>query len=91
MTTVYGPRQAAENMIAGVVRAHDRVQGVTPGRLVYHANDPRLLDWVQATASYGFIEAYSRFVAPLTPEDFSRAFTEGAEPALRRQGSSQIA
>ena len=58
MMTVYGPRSAAENMIQRVVRLHDRVRGVTPDGTPYHANDARLLDWVQATACYGFIEAY---------------------------------
>jgi uncharacterized protein (DUF2236 family) len=30
MVTVYGPADAARAMIAGVVRAHGRVEGVTP-------------------------------------------------------------
>jgi uncharacterized protein (DUF2236 family) len=79
MMTVYGPRSDARRMIERVVRMHDRVTGVTPDGLPYRANDPKLLDWVQATASYGFTEAYSRFAAPLSPQDKSRAFAEGAE------------
>lgn len=78
MMTVYGPRTAAEAMIARVVRRHSTVQGTTPDGTRYHANDERLLDWVQATASYGFIEAYSRFVEPLTQEERSHAFAEGS-------------
>lgn len=81
MMTVYGPRTAAEKMIKGVVRAHEKVRGTTPSGLRYHANDPRLLNWVQATASYGFIEAYRRFVLPLSPEERSAAFREGAAAA----------
>jgi uncharacterized protein (DUF2236 family) len=81
MMTVYGPRSASEKMIAGVVRRHERVEGVTAGGLRYHANDPDLLNWVQATASYGFIDAYSRFVSTLTPPEMSRAFAEGASAA----------
>nr|WP_211887672.1 oxygenase MpaB family protein [Plastoroseomonas hellenica] len=50
MVTVYGPRAAAEAMIAHVVRLHDRISGTTPDGTPYRANDPRLLDWVQATA-----------------------------------------
>lgn len=76
MMTVYGPRSAAERMIAGVVRAHGRVKGVNHLGEPYEANDPKLLDWVQATASYGFVEAYSQFVAPLSDEEKSRAFRE---------------
>jgi len=81
MMTVYGPRSAAEAMIARVVRMHDRVRGTTPSGVPYHANDQRLLDWVQATASYGFIEAYHQYVSPLTRDERSRAFAEGAAAA----------
>lgn len=81
MMTVYGPRTAAEKMIRGVVRAHEKVRGKTPSGVPYQANDPRLLNWVQATASYGFIEAYHRFVFRLSPGERSRAFGEGATAA----------
>ena len=86
MMTVYGPRRAAEAMIARVVRAHDGVRRATPDGTAYHANDPRLLVWVQATASFGFIEAYSRFAATLTQAEKSRAFAE-SEPAARLYGA----
>jgi uncharacterized protein (DUF2236 family) len=81
LVTVYGARSVAEQMIRGVVKAHDRVNGTTAQGGPYRANDPRLLDWVQATASYGFIEAYSRFVSPLHDRDKSQAFREGATAA----------
>lgn len=44
MMTVYGPRSAAEAMIAHVVAMHDKVRGTTLDGQPYHANDPRLLD-----------------------------------------------
>lgn len=78
MMTVYGPKSAAERMIGRVVRMHERVEGTTPDGTPYHANDQRLLDWVQATASFGFVEAYSRYAAPLSREERSLAFAEGA-------------
>ena len=81
MMTVYGPRSAAEQLIARVVRMHDRVRGTTPGGLAYHANDPRLLDWVQATAVFGFTEAYHRYVQPLSALEKDAAFTEGQASA----------
>ncbi|WP_219822551.1 oxygenase MpaB family protein [Sphingomonas montanisoli] len=81
MMTVYGPRSAAEAMIAHVVAMHDRVRGETPDGVPYHANDVRLLDWVQATASFGFIHAYSAYARPLDPREVSQAFAEGAEAA----------
>lgn len=87
MMTVYGPRSQAEKMIAHVVRMHGRVKGFTPGGVAYHANDPRLLDWVQATASFGFTEAYHRYARPLDAIEKDTAFAE-AEPAARLYGAT---
>jgi uncharacterized protein (DUF2236 family) len=81
MVTVYGARSVAERMIAGVVARHERVQGTTPDGEAYRANDPRLLTWVQATAAFGFIEAYRHFVRPLSAAEIDRAYAEGAPAA----------
>jgi uncharacterized protein (DUF2236 family) len=81
MITVYGARSVAEKMIAGVVAMHERVQGTTPAGEPYRANDPKLLTWVQATAAFGFIEAYRRYARPLTPAEIDRAYAEGAPAA----------
>jgi uncharacterized protein (DUF2236 family) len=81
MMTVYGPRPAAEKMIAHVVRMHDRVRGTTPGGAAYRANDPRLLDWVHATATFGFTEAYHRYVRALSAAEKDCAFAEGLASA----------
>jgi uncharacterized protein (DUF2236 family) len=86
MMTVYGPRSAAEQMIARVVRMHERVRGTTPAGLPYRANDPRLLDWVQATAAFGFTEAYHRYLRPLSAPEKDTAFAEG-ESAARLYGA----
>ncbi|MDQ0395318.1 oxygenase MpaB family protein [Labrys monachus] len=87
MVTVYAPREEAERMIAHVVRAHDRVRGTTPGGKPYHANDPVLLDWVQATAIWGFAEAFHRYARRLTANEKSAAFREG-EAAARLYGAT---
>lgn len=87
MMTVYGPRSQAEKMIAHVVRMHERVRGSTPGGVAYHANDPRLLDWVQATASFGFTEAYHRYVRSLSAAEKDQAFAE-AGPAACLYGAT---
>ena len=87
MMTVYGPRLEAEKLIARVVRMHGHVAGVTPDGVAYHANDPRLLDWVQATASFGFTEAYSRYVCALSPAEKDQAFAEAA-PSARLYGAT---
>lgn len=74
--SVYAPRETAERMIAGVVRMHEKVRGVTPEGLPYHANDEELLNWVQATVDYGFMEAYAQFVRPLSDEERDRFYRE---------------
>ncbi|CCF20056.1 conserved protein of unknown function [Pseudorhizobium banfieldiae] len=86
MVTVYGAQSRAEAMIAGVVRAHDRITGVTSEGEPYHANDPALLDWVQATAGFGFMEAYHRYVRPLSQAEREALFREAA-PAARLYGA----
>ena len=86
MTTVYGARSVAEPMIARIVRMHAKVAGETPAGEAYSANDTQLLTWVQATASFGFAEAYNRYVDPLSPADFDALYREGA-PASRLYGA----
>lgn len=86
MVTVYGAHSRAEAMIAGVVRAHDRITGVTSEGEPYHANNPTLLDWVQATAGFGFMEAYHRYVRPLSQAEREALFREAA-PAARLYGA----
>ncbi|MDB5917392.1 MAG: histidine kinase [Massilia sp.] len=82
MMTVYGPRSATEKLIAHVVRRHGHVSGTTPDGVAYHANDPRLLDWVHATATFGFTEAYHRYVRPLSLAEKDVSFAEAAPSAL---------
>lgn len=81
MVTIYAPAETARAMIAGVVRAHGRVEGVTPAGAPYRANDEELLNWVQATAGYGFFEAYHRFVRPLSAREMDGLYDEGHEAA----------
>jgi uncharacterized protein (DUF2236 family) len=76
MMTVYGPRSAAEQLIARVVRVHGHVEGTTPDGVAYRANDPRLLDWVHATAGFGFTEAYHQYVQSLSAAEKDVAFAE---------------
>ena len=81
MMSVYGPRSATEKLIARVVRIHGHVQGTTPDGVAYHANDPRLLDWVHATAVFGFTEAYHQYAGTLSAADKDVAFAEGQPTA----------
>jgi uncharacterized protein (DUF2236 family) len=77
MVTIYGARGKAEAMIACVRRMHDRVAGSTPAGKAYRANDPELLNWVQATAAYGFLQAYHAYVRPLCDLERDRYYAEG--------------
>jgi uncharacterized protein (DUF2236 family) len=86
LVTVYGARSVAEQMIAGIVRRHGAVAGETSGGEAYHARDPTLLTWVQATAGFGFAEAYHRYVRPLGREEFDRFYAEGV-PVARLYGA----
>jgi len=79
MVGCYGPASAARRVIQGVTNMHARVNGATPKGEAYRALDPELLDWVAATAGYGFLTAYDRFVAPLSDAEKARFFREGAE------------
>lgn len=81
MVGVYGPQSAARRVIQGVTNMHAKVGGETPSGEAYQALDVELLDWVSATASYGFLTAYHRFVAPLSEADLTRFFTEGDDVA----------
>jgi uncharacterized protein (DUF2236 family) len=77
MVTIYGARGMAEAMIARVRRMHDRVAGSTPAGKAYRANDPELLNWVQGTAAYGFLQAYHSYVRPLSDLERDSYYAEG--------------
>ena len=66
---------------------HEKVKGETPAGAPYAATDEALLNWVQATASFGFIEAYSAYASPLTEEEKSKAYQE-AQPAAALYGAT---
>jgi uncharacterized protein (DUF2236 family) len=65
MVSVYAARSVALGMIAGITKRHDRVRGVTPEGVPFHALDPELLGWVHRTAVYGFTTAFDRYAGAL--------------------------
>jgi uncharacterized protein (DUF2236 family) len=81
MVTIYGARSVAEAMIARVRRIHDTVAGTTPSGEAYCANDPELLNWVQGTAAYAFLQAYHVYVQPLSSSERDRYYAEGVPAA----------
>jgi len=74
----YGPASKAREAIGAVNRMHGKVKGETPAGERYRALEPALLDWVAATASYGFLSAYDRFVAPLPDTEKDRFMRDSA-------------
>ncbi len=86
MVTIYGARSVAEPMIAAVVRRHAKITGETPAGVPFCANDSALLEWVHATASFSFAQAYSRYVAALSSAELSAWYLEGV-PVSRLYGA----
>ncbi|MBK4737684.1 oxygenase MpaB family protein [Noviherbaspirillum pedocola] len=76
MATVYAAESQARNLIQRINTMHSRVSGVTAEGLAYRADDPRLLDWVYATASFGFIQAHHVYARQLSSEDCDRYYRE---------------
>ncbi len=76
MIGVFAPQSAARRVIRAITNMHSNVAGQTPHGEPYRALDVELLDWVSATASYGFAAAYDSFVAPLSPGETAGFFEE---------------
>jgi len=74
LVTIYGARSTAETMIA---RVRHGIAGTTPSGQAYRANDPELLNWVQGTAAYGFLQAYHVYVQPLSLSERDRSTQAG--------------
>lgn len=87
LLTCYGPASKARAAIGAVNRMHGRVQGSTPSGEAYHALDPVLLDWVAATAAYGFVSAYDNFVTPLSKDEKDRFLRDSG--AIGREFGAQ--
>jgi uncharacterized protein (DUF2236 family) len=81
MVTVYGARSVAEAMIAGINRRHAAIEGRTEAGETYRADDPELLSWVQATAAFGFLEAYEAYVRPVSRAERDAYYAEGRAAA----------
>lgn len=77
LITTYGPTKAAEARVAMVTRMHERVGGKTPEGQAYTALESELMTWVHVTAGWGFMNAYHRYVRPLSRADQDRYYAEG--------------
>lgn len=76
LATIYAPADSARRLIANVGRMHARVGGVTPDGVPYQAKEIELLDWVQVTVDFGFMEAYSAYGSRLTDAERSTFYAE---------------
>ena len=81
MMTVFGARSRTEAMIQRINAAHGRIRGVTPAGDFYRADDVELLTWVQATASFGFVQAYAACVDPLSADERNLFYSENQAAA----------
>ena len=81
LVTVYGPASTACAMIERIGRLHGQVSGTTDAGAPYRADDPELLDWVQATASWGFLEAYAAFDTRVAEAERDRYYADVAPVA----------
>lgn len=81
MITVYGPSSIAKKVIQGVNKQHAKVKGVTKNGQPYSAMDNELLNWVNVTAGWGFLEAYVNYVRPLSEQERDQFYTEGVSAA----------
>lgn len=89
MVGVYGPKNLARKVIGGVGRMHASVAGETPDGESYRALDPELLNWVSATAQYGFLTAYDRFVHRLS-ENEKHAYWNGSDEIPHLYGVTEV-
>ena len=85
--TVYAPAESATRIIQMVNRMHERVEGRTPAGHPFRANDLVLLNWVQATVGYGFMEAYAAFVRPFGDAERDRFYVE-SQPVAQLFGAT---
>jgi uncharacterized protein (DUF2236 family) len=81
----FGDKAEAEQAGAAVRAVHARVHGTTTTRLGpfpagtrYSASDPDLMLWVHATLVEGSVQAYERFVTPLSDDEREQYYGEMA-------------
>lgn len=73
----FGSRSEADEALRRVNAIHATVSGRLPGTgEAYSAMDPEALLWVHATLVDTALRVYSRFVAPLSPEDEQAYYLE---------------
>jgi uncharacterized protein (DUF2236 family) len=77
LAQLYGAPDEAEAAASSIRAVHRRVTGTAGGR-AYSANDPHLLQWVNATLIDTTLLVYERFIRPLGERDRRRYYDEAA-------------
>ncbi len=90
MVTTYGALRDVEAITGHVRRMHERVSGRTPDGRAYRASDPDLLRWVHATAVYGFLSAYVRYVHPALAVDVQDRYYAESTRAAACYGATDV-
>jgi uncharacterized protein (DUF2236 family) len=80
LAMIYGSPDEADAAVRAVRMVHDRVQGMADGA-TYRANDPELLQWVNATLVDTTLLVFERFVRPLSSAERGRYYAESVEAA----------
>lgn len=91
LAMVFGDGPTAERAVRRLNRVHGGVRGpvedaaarAATGVDRYRAMDPELLLWVQATLIVTSVDAYTRWVGPLTDEDREAFWAEARQVGVR--------
>jgi uncharacterized protein (DUF2236 family) len=65
------------------------VRGTANDGRAFRGDDPALLEWVHATACFGFLEAYRAYVRPLTQAERDAFYAE-SRPVARLYGATSV-
>ncbi len=80
MVTTYGSTEQAQWVGRRATQMHQKVKGRSEDGVDYDAMDPDLQRWVAVTASYGFLQAYRRYLQPrMSRADMDRYWAQSAE------------
>jgi uncharacterized protein (DUF2236 family) len=81
LASVFGSEAEAAAATQAIRAVHDRVAGTVEGE-PYAANDPALLQWVNATLIDTTLVVYRRFVSPLTEQEEGHYYAEAAASSV---------
>jgi uncharacterized protein (DUF2236 family) len=81
LASIFGNEEESQAAADAIRAVHDRVAGTAEGE-PYEANDPALLQWVNATLIHTTLLVYRRFVRPLTVAEERKYYRESRESAV---------